>query len=181
MTDTELGYEADRIRAKTGGSSPILFVEGKGFGDAIDAIQTGGGGSDEKLLASGTYTVSAAASSITINTGISNLDATKTCKALVVGDLTSGPGVGFMKWFSVVYIRGPETLTDAVGEIFPKARYYNSAATAGGIANYQTSNATNSLCYIGSGGSTIVCRQFSNNYKIQPATYTWYLWGEEST
>lgn len=41
VTETELTYEADRIRAKTGGSSPITFVEGKGFGDAIDAIPTG--------------------------------------------------------------------------------------------------------------------------------------------
>lgn len=42
-----LTYEAGRIRAKTGGSANINFdyANEKGFGDAIDAIPTGGGAS----------------------------------------------------------------------------------------------------------------------------------------
>ena len=44
--DASLAYTADRIRAKTGESADILFdlSNEKGFGDAIDAIPTGGGG-----------------------------------------------------------------------------------------------------------------------------------------
>lgn len=40
-----LSYEAGRIRAKTGSATNIAFdfVNEKGFGDAIDAIPTGGG------------------------------------------------------------------------------------------------------------------------------------------
>ena len=148
----------------------------------IRQIQTGsgGGGSAETLLASGTYTVTSAASSITISTGISNLDTTKVRKALVVGNLSSA-SAGFMKWFSVVYVTDPDTLVNAVGANFPKARYYNSAASAGGIVNYQYNSASNSICYIGTNGSTIVCRQWSANYKIQPSTYSWYIWGEETS
>lgn len=50
----DLTYEANQIRAKTGGSSPIEFAAGKGFGDAIAAIPSGGGA--PALIASGTYT-----------------------------------------------------------------------------------------------------------------------------
>lgn len=44
--DAALTYTADRIRAKTGESADILFdlSNEKGFGDAVDAIETGGGG-----------------------------------------------------------------------------------------------------------------------------------------
>lgn len=43
--NNSLEYTADRIRLKTGGSADILFdfENEKGFGDAIDAITTGGG------------------------------------------------------------------------------------------------------------------------------------------
>lgn len=37
-----LTYTADRIRAKTGGTAQISFDATKGFGDAVDEIQTGG-------------------------------------------------------------------------------------------------------------------------------------------
>ena len=46
VKDTALSYEAARIRAKTGSAAQITFDGDKGFGDAIDAIQTGGGGYD---------------------------------------------------------------------------------------------------------------------------------------
>lgn len=38
-----LTYTADRIRAKTGGTEPITWDATKGFGDAVDAIQTPSG------------------------------------------------------------------------------------------------------------------------------------------
>lgn len=43
--------EADAIRAKTGGSSPIPYdyANNKGFADAIDSIQTGGGGAEYRI------------------------------------------------------------------------------------------------------------------------------------
>ncbi len=49
----DLTYEANRIRAKTGSASMIPFAAGKGFGDAIDAIPSGGGA---ELLATATAT-----------------------------------------------------------------------------------------------------------------------------
>lgn len=52
----DLTYEANRIRAKTGSASLIPFAAGKGFGDAIDAIPSGGGDSkDVNAVASGTW------------------------------------------------------------------------------------------------------------------------------
>ena len=39
-----LTYTAGRIRAKTGGTDAITWDESKGFGDAVDAIGSGGGG-----------------------------------------------------------------------------------------------------------------------------------------
>lgn len=43
--NNSLSYEADRIRLKTGGTADIAFdfANEKGFGDAIDAIPSGGG------------------------------------------------------------------------------------------------------------------------------------------
>lgn len=38
VTEDELTYEAQRIRAKTGDDQLINYVAGRGFGDAIDAI-----------------------------------------------------------------------------------------------------------------------------------------------
>lgn len=42
-------YEANKIRSKLGSAAQINYdlANGKGFGDAIEAIQTGGGGSGE--------------------------------------------------------------------------------------------------------------------------------------
>lgn len=188
LTDGFSGYDSVIVNVPI--PSPILgnknIVENGTYNassDSLDGyssviVNVPSSTSNEKLLASGTYTVSSASSSITIDTGISNLDTTKPRKALVVGSLNSA-SAGFMKWFSVVYITGPNILVDTVGANFPKARYYNSAATAGGIVNYQNGSATNTICYIGTNGSTIVCRKWSNNYKIQPSTYSWYIWGEE--
>ena len=45
MSDA-LTHTANRIRAKTGGTSLILWDAAKGFGDAVDAIQTGGGAAE---------------------------------------------------------------------------------------------------------------------------------------
>lgn len=57
VKDTALSYEAARIRAKTGSAAQITFDGDKGFGDAIDALPTGG---TWELIAD--YTSDAAAS-----------------------------------------------------------------------------------------------------------------------
>lgn len=44
VTDTELTASAEAIRSKTGSTSSVEWVDGKGFADAIRSI-TGGGGS----------------------------------------------------------------------------------------------------------------------------------------
>lgn len=41
--DAAMSYTADRIRAKTGGTDQIAWDSTKGFGDAVDAISSGGG------------------------------------------------------------------------------------------------------------------------------------------
>ena len=41
--DTAMTYTADRIRNKTGGTDQIAWDSAKGFGDAVDAISSGGG------------------------------------------------------------------------------------------------------------------------------------------
>lgn len=56
VLDASLGYTAARIRAKTGGSAQIAFdTENQhGFGDAVDAIPSGGGGLKYEI---GTFTL----------------------------------------------------------------------------------------------------------------------------
>ena len=41
--DTAMSYTANRIRAKTGDTNQIAWDSAKGFGDAVDAISSGGG------------------------------------------------------------------------------------------------------------------------------------------
>ena len=41
--DTAMTYTANRIRNKTGGTDQIAWDSAKGFGDAVDAISSGGG------------------------------------------------------------------------------------------------------------------------------------------
>ena len=43
--DAAMTYTANRIRNKTGGTDQITWDSAKGFGDAVDAISSGGGGS----------------------------------------------------------------------------------------------------------------------------------------
>lgn len=43
--DAAMTYTANRIRAKTGGTDQIAWDSAKGFGDAVDAISSGGGSS----------------------------------------------------------------------------------------------------------------------------------------
>lgn len=50
VKDTALSYEAARIRAKTGSAAQITFDGDKGFGDAIDAIPSGGGYSEDGFV-----------------------------------------------------------------------------------------------------------------------------------
>lgn len=51
VLDTALTYTANRIRAKTGSADQIAWDAVKGFGDAVDAVQAGGG---DILIESGT-------------------------------------------------------------------------------------------------------------------------------
>ncbi len=47
--DAAMTYTADRIRNKTGGTDQIMWDSVKGFGDAVDAISSGGGNPFESL------------------------------------------------------------------------------------------------------------------------------------
>ena len=69
-----LAYEANRIRAKTGDSDDLAFdfANEKGFGDAIDAIPTGGG---LELLADDTAAEDVATINLVIPQGKQSLPA----------------------------------------------------------------------------------------------------------
>lgn len=47
--DAAMTYTANRIRNKTGGTNQIAWDSAKGFGDAVDAISSGGGNPFESL------------------------------------------------------------------------------------------------------------------------------------
>lgn len=49
--DAAMTYTANRIRNKTGGTDQIMWDSAKGFGDAVDAISSGGGNPFEVLEA----------------------------------------------------------------------------------------------------------------------------------
>lgn len=57
LLNASCSYEANKIRAKLGSAAQITYdlANGKGFGDAIEAIPTGGGGSGATLVASGSF------------------------------------------------------------------------------------------------------------------------------
>ena len=68
LLDAACTYEAGKIREKLGSSAQITYdlANGKGFGDAIAAIPTGGGGNYE--IVGGTVTLAEEANSISIET-----------------------------------------------------------------------------------------------------------------
>lgn len=49
MLDDAMTYTANRIRNKTGDTNQIIWDSAKGFGDAVDAISSGGGNPFESL------------------------------------------------------------------------------------------------------------------------------------
>ena len=75
VKDTALSYEAARIRAKTGSAAQITFDGDNGFGDAIDAIPTGGGGSGLELLVDDTAAEDVATINLVIPQGKQSLPA----------------------------------------------------------------------------------------------------------
>lgn len=173
----DLTSVANAIRTKGGTSAQLAFPAG--FVSAIQAIPTGGGGSAEKLLGSGTYTVSAAASTATISTGITNSDETKPVKILVVKDSKTS-GIGQMLWWASVYPVQPDAFVNQAGSNFANSYYVASNGTSHGYTNYQYGSTTNVICYFTRSTGKITLRQYSNNYRVQTDTYHWYVWGEEA-
>lgn len=172
----DLTSVANAIRTKGGTSAQLAFPAG--FVSAIQAIPTGGG-STETLLASGTYTVTAAASSATISTGVTNSDTTKPVKILVVKDSQTS-GVGQMLWWARVYSVGPADFVNTAGDNFANAYYVASNGTSYGFCNYQYGTSY-IICHFNRSTGQITIRQYSNNYRVQPDTYHWYVWGEEAS
>lgn len=153
--------EADAIRAKTGGSSPIPydFANNKGFADAIAAIQTGG--ATETLLESGTFSKTEATNSVTIPTSHSGT----ATKILVVKDVED-EGVGEMLIWARVNVS--EAQFPSALEGFVRTNYYRTSAGA------HTFSGANLLRQ---DTVSIQILQASANYKINPGTYSWYIWG----
>lgn len=56
--DAAMTYTANRIRNKTGDTNQIIWDSTKGFGDAVDAISSGGGNPFEALEYLGTFKLS---------------------------------------------------------------------------------------------------------------------------
>ena len=127
--------------------------------------------SGEVLLASGTFNVSTAAASKTISTSYSGTPT----KVLVTKDETSSDVGQVFAWLQFLNIEQTEI---------------NSAFSSTGginICHLIASNGTHSGGYgqngwtsaiISTSASGITIKSFSNNYKIQPGDYHWYVWGK---
>ena len=175
--DTDLTSVANAIRTKGGTSAQLAFPAG--FVSAIQAIPTGGGGSAETLLGSGTYTATAVASSATISTGITNSDTTKPVKILVVKDSQTS-GIGQMLWWVGIHITVPADFVDKAGNNLAKGYYVAANGTSTGVCAFPYAS-SDAICSFDRSTGKIMIRQYSNNYRVQPDTFHWYVWGEEAT
>lgn len=128
VLDASLGYTAARIRAKTGGSAQILFdTENQtGFGDAVDAIPSGGSGLDYDVQ---TKTLSSTSGSMTVDREFTNF----ILIAFLENEPTTAPTANYTTAFICVYVNEkyyiPSHKTFAV-------QYFNS--TFRGVSSNQS-------------------------------------------
>lgn len=124
----------------------------------------------EVLLASGTFNVASAVNSKTVSVSYSGTPK----KVLVTKDeITSGVGQ-MLAWFLLSNVDQTE-----INTAFPYSvnicHYVTSTGGNGG--GYGQNSWTAAI--ISASSSAITIKQFSNNYKIQPGDYHWYIWGEQ--
>ena len=157
--DSDLEDVADAIRAKSGGSSPLAFPAG--FVSEIGSIQTGGGGSGETLLKSGTFTY-ASSNDNKMHIPVS-FSGTATRAFVVAREIPSGVARTFL------WLNGNLTFVDPVGS-FALTTITRKVAANGNL----TSDANTSLVL---DNGEIVCGAASGAYYPANVTYDWFVWG----
>lgn len=173
----DLTYEANQIRAKTGGSSPIEFVAGKGFGDYIDAIPSGGGGTI--LLASGTYTkTDNATKPLELKIPVSFTGTPTEAYIIVSEDVGSGTNRILQCWGQL------STDKQVIQDNFPKWPADGRLQLGLGYGK-NTSNAdyivkTGGAYFSDSTHTYLVGGTISSQYQFKNTTYNWYIWGYDT-
>ena len=157
--DSDLEDVADAIRAKSGGSSQLAFPAG--FISEIGSIQTGGGGSGETLLESGTFTY--AGSSDNKMRSPVTFSGTATRAFVVAREIPSGVARTFL------WLNGNLTFVDPVGS------FSLTTITRKVAANGNQSNDANMSLIIDNG--EIVCSAATGAYYPAGVTYDWFVWG----
>ena len=162
--NNSLSYEADRIRLKTGGSADIAFdfANEKGFGDAIDAIPTWGGGSP-----TATFSATPASTDATLSFDAGDYTIPSQYALFVKSDVTSSDGANFC------IIGGFHTKQNTVPilntGLTRLGRYFGYKASSG-TDYYDTGNSSQN--YLTKSGTTLNLK-FNNNHKFKAGgTYT---------
>lgn len=166
--DTDLTSVADAIRTKGGTSGQLQFPGG--FVDAIDAIETGGGGSELTLLASGEYVKTSSSSSLSIPVSYSGTPRLFYAYVETPLDATGQTVLG-----ACFLVNDPaiDPYTDNTGKIwFYAGRGTNNA--------YSYSSGTR-LVIPSLTSSTATFFRANAAWNYQANTYKWYIYGEAST
>lgn len=119
--DAAMSYTADRIRAKTGGTDQMAWDSTKGFGDAVDAISSGGGADHSVEDAIITRSISGAYSNDRITTV--EVCAFLGCQALTAIDL---PNVTQIKRNAFETCSSLQTINLPKVTTFDRDVFYNS-------------------------------------------------------
>ena len=169
--DADLTSVANAIRTKGGTSAQLAFPAD--FVSAIEDIETGGGGGEGyTLLASGSYTLSADGTTMTIPVSI-----TGTMVLLLVekDDVTSGVAQTYA-WARVTKYFDEEVFDTNFSSGIAQLLYRNTSNTI-----YAASlNSQNQLVvYVNAfvNPTQLIVGQYSSNYKIKSGKYNWYVWG----
>ena len=153
LLDAAMSYEAGKIRAKLGSSSQINYdlANGKGFGDAIAAIPTGGGGQ----FASGTYTPATNETTATFDVG---------------GDFSNF--VLYLYTWPSFSVRGLRVVCCDFDNGNPVRIAVTTNNNGGGVVGFY-----NTTGWVTKSGNTMIYASQSNNTSlIADATYKWVAW-----
>lgn len=199
--DACLDAEADAIRAKTGGSSPIPYdyANNKGFADAIAAIPTGGGITAQPLSVTqnGTYTAPSGTAytpvTVSVPTGgslpsvISKIDggeftfASNTASTYHIAHSLGVVPKGFVIWTDDVDISTAKN-NIAIRGVFIVDESANGSVTSClyqmGVYNNNFNNYTRTVGsnYSGYANANYISYNVSNTSYQAGANYKWLAW-----
>ena len=157
--DAHLESVADAIREKGGTSAQLAFPA-----DFVSAIEAISGGESYTLLASGTYTVTAAADSMTIPIG--TINGTIKCVTVETSDTRDGT-------YAWAMMLGTAELTSNLFRFMWQCKYSRMAEWG--------ANSYADRPILDENAHTFTVKRYSGSYNIKAATYNWYVYGEAST